>query len=591
MREVAVAASRRGPHGWGVVWTADARNEHRELGPLSGSAWPFRRLAGARGVVGHARLATSGAAASLRDTQPMARPSVAIAHNGNVYHHRGVAAGLGLATDCDSELIAAVLEAAGWNDAGLRQAVGVIGSTPYALLAIGPDGQVAVSHRKQPMYAATRPEGVYFGQAPFPGAEPVSEGDIRVYTEGSMSTVTRPPSHPISDVRWLDPNALHANNYNPNRVFKPELELLKISILEDGWTQPVVVNPDTMEVIDGFHRWTLSRTDPDIQRVSNGLVPVVFTKPSDRSSQQMATIRHNRARGSHGIVRMGEIVRELKEAGVGDAEIRRRLGMEQEEIDRLADFRVARAAGCGVRIREDTHQHDVVSVGEDAARGGPRRGRRDRTGSPHPEGARRAGEGRGRVEAGADGARRRHRARQAREVRMTINFRDIPEGIDDGETVWANRTPTGGNVAIRLNDRGGLGAMVLLASKPDWFVVPDEPGVRALGIQPGKRRIARRVVRPCPASAAGSAPHNAYLDIAEGDDGCGCFECPTCKRFYVVQLVAEETAPAGRRSDERAADEREPVPAPHAAPAASGGPETGHADADLRTRHWRDSEE
>lgn len=145
--------------------------------------------------------------------------------------------------------------------------------------------------------------------------------------------------HPVDDVRWVDPSTLHANGYNPNHVFPPEMALLRLSILEDGWTQPVVVNAETSEIIDGFHRWTLASRDPEVRAASGGLVPVVLVRPRDRASQQMATVRHNRARGSHGVVAMGEIVRSIREAGVGDDELRARLGMEQEEIDRLADLR------------------------------------------------------------------------------------------------------------------------------------------------------------------------------------------------------------------------------------------------------------
>lgn len=148
----------------------------------------------------------------------------------------------------------------------------------------------------------------------------------------------RKMKHPLDAVRWVDPTTLHANDYNPNKVFPPEMELLKTSILEDGWTQPIVAL-ESGEVVDGFHRWTLGRTDPDIRAKSGGLVPVVFIAPKDRASQMMSTVRHNRARGAHGVLRMSDIVRAIQASGLTDEEIQRRLGMEQEEIDRLVDAR------------------------------------------------------------------------------------------------------------------------------------------------------------------------------------------------------------------------------------------------------------
>lgn len=138
---------------------------------------------------------------------------------------------------------------------------------------------------------------------------------------------------PISKVEWVDPATLRANNYNPNHVAKPEMALLKQSIMEDGWTQPIVAMPDG-EIVDGFHRWTLGSTDKDIQAMSGGVVPVVRVKP-DPAQQRMATIRHNRARGAHAVLKMADIVNELVDMGVPPEEIEARVGMEPEEVNRL----------------------------------------------------------------------------------------------------------------------------------------------------------------------------------------------------------------------------------------------------------------
>lgn len=139
---------------------------------------------------------------------------------------------------------------------------------------------------------------------------------------------------PISNVKWVDRNTLKPNGYNPNRVAPPELRLLKISIMEDGWTQPIVINPDN-EIVDGFHRWTVSG-DKQVAELTGGLIPVVVTKPRDMAQQKMATIRHNRARGTHGVLDMSKIVQSMIEDGVSQQEIMGRLQMEAEEVIRLA---------------------------------------------------------------------------------------------------------------------------------------------------------------------------------------------------------------------------------------------------------------
>lgn len=140
-------------------------------------------------------------------------------------------------------------------------------------------------------------------------------------------------THPLNDLKWVHRETLKANGYNPNRVAPPELKLLKTSILEDGWTQPIVINPDNT-IVDGFHRWTVSG-HKEIYSLTDGLVPVVVLNPQNHSHQQMSTIRHNRARGEHHVLKMSDIVREMVEAGISTDDIIQRVGMEREEVIRL----------------------------------------------------------------------------------------------------------------------------------------------------------------------------------------------------------------------------------------------------------------
>lgn len=140
---------------------------------------------------------------------------------------------------------------------------------------------------------------------------------------------------PVGNVRWLHRDTLRANDYNPNSVAPPELVLLKISILEDGWTQPIVINPDNT-IVDGFHRFTVSG-HPEVYKLTGGYVPVVDIQPKDPASQKMATIRHNRARGTHAVLKMADIVFSMLEQGLPTEEICLRLQMEPEEVYRLAN--------------------------------------------------------------------------------------------------------------------------------------------------------------------------------------------------------------------------------------------------------------
>lgn len=138
---------------------------------------------------------------------------------------------------------------------------------------------------------------------------------------------------PISQVEWVHRSTLHANDYNPNSVAPPERELIVVSIVEDGWTQPIVTLPDG-EIVDGFNRWELS-ADPRLEARYGGFVPITRIHLT-KIHQKMSTIRHNRARGTHAIPPMSALITQMLKEGVSAADIMRGLGMEDEEIMRLA---------------------------------------------------------------------------------------------------------------------------------------------------------------------------------------------------------------------------------------------------------------
>lgn len=138
---------------------------------------------------------------------------------------------------------------------------------------------------------------------------------------------------PVLDVKMIPTDKMRANNYNPNKVATPEMKLLKHSIEEDGYTQPIVAyydkENDEYEIVDGFHRYTVA-----IKYFKLNEVPVVVID-KDIKDRMASTIRHNRARGTHQINNMSEIVVDLSSQGWDDIAICKHLGMELDEVIRL----------------------------------------------------------------------------------------------------------------------------------------------------------------------------------------------------------------------------------------------------------------
>jgi len=166
--------------------------------------------------------------------------------------------------------------------------------------------------------------------------------DVINKIRASLHEISPFKSEPVDCIQWVVADEVGANDYNPNSVAPPEMELLEHSIMEDGYTQPIVawINDGQYEVIDGFHRNRVGKESEKVRERINGYLPITIINESreDRGDRIASTIRHNRARGKHKIDSMSEIVLELKRRNWSDKKISKNLGMDQDEVLRLTQI-------------------------------------------------------------------------------------------------------------------------------------------------------------------------------------------------------------------------------------------------------------
>ncbi len=147
---------------------------------------------------------------------------------------------------------------------------------------------------------------------------------------------------PVDCVQWVEADRVEANDYNPNAVAPPEMELLRLSIMADGYTQPIVADDEDgiVRVVDGFHRNRVGKEYEDVRKRVKGYLPIVQIRGDrqERPDRIASTIRHNRARGKHQVVKMSDIVLELKRRNWSDKKIGKELGMDPDEVLRLAQI-------------------------------------------------------------------------------------------------------------------------------------------------------------------------------------------------------------------------------------------------------------
>jgi ParB-like chromosome segregation protein Spo0J len=201
----------------------------------------------------------------------------------------------------------------------------------------------------------------------FAGADSLDER-VRLLNEIRAEIAKHSPfqSEPVDCVRWVPADTVSANDYNPNSVAPPEMELLRLSIMADGYTQPIVANAegDGFVVIDGFHRNRVGKECEDVRQRVQGYLPVVQIKDNrtDRGDRIASTIRHNRARGKHRVNAMSDIVVELKQRHWTDERIGKELGMEPDEV-----LRLCQVAGLAELFADDdfSASWDVVTADDD----------------------------------------------------------------------------------------------------------------------------------------------------------------------------------------------------------------------------------
>lgn len=166
-------------------------------------------------------------------------------------------------------------------------------------------------------------------------------------------------NEPVDCVVWIKSDDVEANDYNPNSVAPPEMELLRTSISQDGYTQPIVSwkRDEVYEVIDGFHRNRVGKECKEIQARIHGYLPltVINNEREAKSDRMASTIRHNRARGKHSIDSMSSIVVELKKRNWSNSRIAKNLGMDDDEVLRL----------CQINGLEQSFKDREFSVGWD----------------------------------------------------------------------------------------------------------------------------------------------------------------------------------------------------------------------------------
>jgi ParB-like chromosome segregation protein Spo0J len=138
---------------------------------------------------------------------------------------------------------------------------------------------------------------------------------------------------PCVNVMLVARDLIQANAYNPNSVSDDKMNLLKQSILDNGFCFPIVTiwddDQEAFVIIDGFHRDQMG----DPEWLDLDYIPLVVLQ-HDITRRMTATIQFNKARGVHQVDLDADVIRALIEQGQSEEEISKHLGIDLETIHR-----------------------------------------------------------------------------------------------------------------------------------------------------------------------------------------------------------------------------------------------------------------
>ena len=154
----------------------------------------------------------------------------------------------------------------------------------------------------------------------------------KLQAKGRAAIEKRTNALQVLRIEYVPIDDVEPNDYNPNRQSEHDYDLLKRSITEDGFTQPIIVLAtknanDKYPIVDGEHRWRAAR---DLNFTE---IPVAKVDMSMEQAR-IATLRHNRARGSEDIELAAQVLRDLRDLGALDWAADS-LQMDDIEIDKL----------------------------------------------------------------------------------------------------------------------------------------------------------------------------------------------------------------------------------------------------------------
>jgi hypothetical protein len=165
------------------------------------------------------------------------------------------------------------------------------------------------------------------------------------------------------EIVWVPGAELQEAPWRANYILKPDVELLKRSLSQHGWIQPIVVQRSTNTIIDGYHRWEIASNIQPLMKAYSGCVPVVY-HDMDAIDAMIMHIQLNRARGSLFAKDLSYLVRSIiKSRKYTEKDVRTLLRMGIEEFDLMTE-------GNLIKVKKyDQHQYSSAWVPVEAPKG------------------------------------------------------------------------------------------------------------------------------------------------------------------------------------------------------------------------------